>query len=93
VVVAEIATTTLRGAMKGKTQNNITGVYNLEKEAKKTRPKTNINCPTRSSYRLKYQRPTKGNPQSTMKANKTNQKEKIVCIKAQPMKFYSKAVL
>ena len=48
----------LRGAMKGKTQNNITGVYNLEKEAKKT-----------------------------------NQKEKIVCIKAQPMKFYSKAVL
>ena len=35
VVVAEIATTTLRGAMKGKTQNNITGVYNLEKEAKK----------------------------------------------------------
>lgn len=58
VVVAEIATTTLRGAMKGKTQNNITGVYNLEKEAKKT-----------------------------------NQKEKIVCIKAQPMKFYSKAVL
>ena len=34
MVVAEIATTTLRGAMKGKTQNNITGVYNLEKEAK-----------------------------------------------------------
>ena len=58
MVVAEIATTTLRGAMKGKTQNNITGVYNLEKEAKKK-----------------------------------NQKEKIVCIKAQPMKFYSKAVL
>ena len=57
MVVAEIATTTLRGAMKGKTQNNITGVYNLEKEAKKT-----------------------------------NQKEKIVCIKAQPMKFYSKVV-
>ena len=58
MVVAEIATTTLRGAMKGKTQNNITGVYNPEKEAKKT-----------------------------------NQKEKIVCIKAQPMKFYSNAVL
>ena len=35
MVVTEIATTTLRGAMKGKTQNNITGVYNLEKEAKK----------------------------------------------------------
>ena len=35
IFVAEIATTTLRGAMKGKTQNNITGVYNLEKEAKK----------------------------------------------------------
>ena len=35
VVVAEIATTTPHGAMKGKTQNNITGVYNLEKEAKK----------------------------------------------------------
>ena len=30
VVVAEIATTTLRGAMKGKTQNNITRVYNLD---------------------------------------------------------------
>ena len=45
------------GAMKGKTQNNITRVYNLEK------------------------------------GEKTNQKEKIVCIKAQPMKFYSKAVL
>lgn len=39
MVVAEIATTTLRGAMKGKTQNNITGVYNLEKEAKKTNQK------------------------------------------------------
>ena len=40
-----------------------------KKEAKKTSPRTNINCPTRSSYRLKYQRPTKGNPQSTIKAN------------------------
>ena len=30
MVVAEIATTTLRGAMKGKTQNNITRVYNLD---------------------------------------------------------------
>ena len=35
MVVAEIATTSPHGAMKGKTQNNITGVYNLEKEAKK----------------------------------------------------------
>ena len=35
VVVAEIATTTPHGAMKRKTQKNITGVYNLEKEAKK----------------------------------------------------------
>ena len=34
-VVAEIATTTPHGAMKRKTQKNITGVYNLEKEAKK----------------------------------------------------------
>lgn len=58
MVVAEIATTTPHGAMKRKTQKNITGVYNLEKEAKKT-----------------------------------NQKEKIICIKAKPMKFYSKAVL
>ena len=58
MVVAEIATTTPHGAMKRKTQKNITGVYNLEKEAKKT-----------------------------------NQKENIVCIKAQPMKFYSKVVL
>lgn len=58
MVVAEIATTTPHCAMKRKTQKNITGVYNLEKEAKKT-----------------------------------NQKEKIICIKAQPMKFYSKAVL
>ena len=58
MVVAEIATTTPHGAMKRKTQKNITGVYNLEKEAKKQ-----------------------------------IQKEKIVCIKAQPMKFYSKAVL
>ena len=58
MVVAEIATTTPHVSMKRKTQKNITGVYNLEKEAKKT-----------------------------------NQKEKIVCIKAQPMKFYSKVVL
>ncbi len=30
VVVAEIATTSPHGAMKGKTQNNITRVYNLD---------------------------------------------------------------
>ena len=35
MVVAEIATTTPHGAMKRKTQKNITGVYNLEKESKK----------------------------------------------------------
>ena len=30
MVVAEIATTSPHGAMKGKTQNNITRVYNLD---------------------------------------------------------------
>ena len=43
MVVAEIATTTPHGAMKRKTQKNITGVYNLEKEAKnKSERKNNL---------------------------------------------------
>ena len=43
MVVAEIATTTTHGAMKRKTQKNITGVYNLEKEEKnKSERKNNL---------------------------------------------------